>query len=127
MPATTTPPAPADLARYRDTAQAREAARQADLAAYRARALKAAQGAASVLKASFGAQRVVLFGSLARGGPVSWRTDADLAAWGVPADRYFAAVGRLQAIDPAVAVDLVRAEDAPPALVSVIEKEGVDL
>lgn len=126
MPSARTFPPPADLSRYLATARAREAERQSALEAHRARALDVAHRAAHVLRASFGARRVVLFGSIARGGNVSWRSDVDLAVWGVPADRYFVAVGRLQAIDPAVEVDVVRVEDAPPALRSVIEAEGVE-
>ncbi len=127
MPPTLTPPPPADLARYLATARAREAERQAALEAHRARALDVARQSALVLKTAFGARRVVLFGSLARGGKVSWRSDVDLAVWDVPADRHFVAVGRLQAIDPTVAVDVVRVEDAPPALRAVIDAEGVEL
>lgn len=127
MPATRTSPPPADLARYLATARAREAERRSAHEAHRARALDVARQAAHVLRASFGARRVVLFGSLARGGNVSWRSDVDLAVWGMPADRYFVAVGRLQAIDPAVEVDVVRGEDAPPAPRSVIEADGVEL
>jgi predicted nucleotidyltransferase len=127
MPITRSPLAPTDLTRYRATAHAREAERQAALSAHRARALATAHEAASELRRSFVARRVVLFGSLARGGPVSWHSDVDLAAWDVPADRYFVAVGRLQAVDSAISVDLVRAEDAPPALLAVIDAEGIEL
>jgi uncharacterized protein len=114
-----------DLARYQAAARTREAARQTALAARRERALAVARAAADMLRADFGATTVVLFGSLARGGPVSWRTDVDLAASGVPAERYFAAVGGLQTLDPAVSVDLVRIEEAPPALRSAIDEDGV--
>lgn len=115
----------ADMARYRATALTREAARQDALAARRARALAVARQAADMLRAEFGATEVVLFGSLARAGPVSWHTDVDLAATGVPPECFFAAVGRLQALDPAVAVDLVRIEEAPASLLAVIREEGV--
>lgn len=114
----------ADLARYQATARARAAARQAELAEHHACALGVARAAADILRREFGATAVTLFGSLARGGPVSWRTDVDLAASGVRADRYFAAVGRLQAIDPGVSVDLVRIEEASGALMAVIDAEG---
>ena len=43
----------------------------------------------------------------------------------MPAERYFAAVGRLQALDPAVSIDLVRIEEAPTALRSAIDEDGV--
>lgn len=118
---------PADLARYTAGARARDAERQAALERHRARALAVAHEEAEVLRASFGARRVVLFGSLARGGAVSWRSDVDLAVWGLPAAVYYAAVGRLQALDPAVAVDVVRCEDAPPSLRAVFDADGVEL
>lgn len=117
----------ADLARFQAAARARAARRQAELAAYRERALGVARAAADLLRADFGATAVTLFGSLARGGPVSWRMDVDLAASGIRADRYFTAVGRLQAIDPTVPVDLVRIEEAPEMLMAVIDAEGVPL
>lgn len=99
----------------------------AALERHRDRALAVARRAADVLRASFGARRVVLFGSLARGGAVSWRSDVDLAVWDVPAADTFTAVGRLQALDPAVAVDVVRIEDAPASLRAVIDADGVEL
>ncbi len=36
-------------------------------------------------------------------------------------------MGRLQAIDPTVPVDLVRIEEAPEMLMAVIDAEGVPL
>jgi predicted nucleotidyltransferase len=107
--------------------RAREAARQADLEGHRQRALGVARAAAAMLRADFGATDVVLFGSLARGGRVSWRSDADVAAWGIAYEDYLRAVGRLQGLDPAVSVDLVRMEEAPERLKAVIEAEGQPL
>jgi predicted nucleotidyltransferase len=117
----------ADLARYRATAQQREAARQAALEAHRARALAVARSAAHLLRQDFDATTVRLFGSLARGGPVSLHSDVDLAVRDLAPDRFLVAVGRLQALDAAIAVDLVRLEEAPLPLRAVIEREGVDL
>jgi len=118
---------PADLARYGAGARRREAERLAALERHRARALAVARQAANMLRTSFGARRVVLFGSLARGGAVSWRSDVDLAVWDLPAADYFTAVGRMQALDPAVSVDAVRIEDAPASLRAVIDADGVEL
>ncbi|HEY66354.1 MAG TPA: nucleotidyltransferase domain-containing protein, partial [Caldilineae bacterium] len=42
-----------------------------------------ARKAAEMLREEFGAIRVVLFGSLARGGPFDMHSDVDLAAWGL--------------------------------------------
>lgn len=51
----------------------------------------------------------------------------DLAVWGLAADQYFTAVGRLQALDPDVSVDVARFEDASPALSAAVDREGVNL
>lgn len=117
----------ADFARYRVTAQQREVARQAALEAHRERALAVARSAADLLRQDFGVTTVLLFGSLARGGPVSLRSDVDLAVRDLASDRYFVAVGQLQALDAAVPVDLLRLEEAPLPLQTAIEREGVDL
>lgn len=126
MPATTTMPAN-DVTRYRATARAREARRQFELAAHRERAWLVARAAAEVLRRSFGATRIVLFGSLAGDGAISLHSDVDLAVDGISPDGYFTAVGRLQGLDAGVGVDLVRFEDAPAALVAAIESAGVAL
>ena len=117
----------ADLARYRATAQQRETTRQANLEAHRERALAVARYAADVLRQEFSAGTVLLFGSLARGGPVSLRSDVDLAVSDLASDRFFVAVGRLQSMDAAISVDLVRLEEAPLSLRAAIEREGVAL
>ncbi|MBK8539344.1 MAG: nucleotidyltransferase domain-containing protein [Ardenticatenia bacterium] len=117
----------ADLARYRATAQQRETTRQANLEAHRERALAVARYAADVLRQEFSAGTVLLFGSLARGGPVILRSDVDLAVSDLASDRFFVAVGRLQSLDAAISVDLVRLEEAPLSLRAAIEREGVAL
>jgi len=93
----------------------------------RQRALAVAQRAAKLLKREFGATHVVLFGSLARGGPFDEHSDIDLAAWGIEEDRYLRAISKLLDLDPTFSVDLVRAEEAPPSLLEVIESEGRDI
>ncbi len=117
----------ADLVRYRATAQQRETTRQANLEAHRERALAVARYAADLLRQEFSAGTVLLFGSLARGGPTSLRSDVDLAVSDLASDRFFVAVGRLQALDAAISVDLVRLEEAPLPLRAAIEREGVAL
>jgi len=58
------------------------------------------------LKESFGARKVVVFGSLAHR---SWFThsDVDLAAWGIPDDRFYAAVGAVTGLSKEFKVALV--------------------
>ena len=62
-----------------------------------------------------------------RGGPVSLCSDVDLAVSDLASDRFFIAVGQLQALDAAVAVALLRLEAAPLPMRMVIEREGLAL
>jgi predicted nucleotidyltransferase len=74
------------------------------------------------LREIHGARRVWLFGSLARGTPHA-SSDVDLAAEGVTAASYFAALADLMLIF-GTAVDLVRTEQAGPTLRERILAEG---
>jgi predicted nucleotidyltransferase len=84
-----------------------------------------AHKAADMLKAEFGAQRVVLFGSVLYPELFHARSDIDLAAWGV--QHYFTAVAHLLDLDPDFSFDLIPAEDARPGILELIEKEGLEL
>lgn len=86
----------------------------------RAQALRASVPALAAALRALGGRRVVLFGSLATG-PVHARSDIDLAVEGLPADRYWEALAQLGALAPAP-VDLVRLEDASPALRDAIAR-----
>jgi len=79
-----------------------------------------------MLREEFGARRLWLFGSLARGrfGPGS---DVDLAVEGVVGSHLLRAHARVQGLFVDVLVDLLAVEDAGPALLRVIEGEGIPL
>jgi predicted nucleotidyltransferase len=89
-------------------------------------AKKVAAWIASELAARYGARKVFLFGSLARGdqGPVF---DIDLAAKGIPSSRFFEAVAFATGQCQKWKVDLVDVEDCGGSLRDMIEKEGVVL
>lgn len=72
-----------------------------------------------------GARRVILFGSLARGG-FRVDSDVDLAVEGMPSDNYFHAVGELLRRCPCPC-DLVTLERASPLLTQRIHEDGVVL
>lgn len=93
----------------------------------RARALRAAQEMADLLRRDYGVTRVVLSGSLARGGLFHAHSDIDLAVWGLDPPRYHSIHGRLLGMVPEFGVDLVEFEDARPRLQATIEAEGVEL
>ena len=118
-----------DWRRY-DPAEAihqRQMVARQELARSRRRALRTARRAAGLLRESFGARRVVLFGSLTkRGGFTSW-SDIDLAAWGIASHQFYAAVAAVTGLSAEFKIDLVDSDFCRPALRSAIEREGVDL
>ena len=116
---------PAQIERYRRSAQEREAARKQQLAARRERAWEVAHQAADLLKREFGATRVVVFGSLIHPELFHVHSDIDLAVWDI--QHYYRAVAHLLDLDPDVNFDLVPIEDAKPAILELIEKEGIEL
>lgn len=78
-----------------------------------------------LLSDNYGAERVILFGSLARE-EFMINSDIDLAVSGMPSENYFKALGHLLMESP-YACDLVAIEDAPDLLRQRIEEDGVIL
>jgi predicted nucleotidyltransferase len=118
---------PEKMAVYRATARRRWEQEEQEVAARRERAWELARQAATLLREQFGAKRVVAFGSLAHEAWFGPRSDVDLAAWDIPADRFFRAVAAVTGISPDFEVDLVDPADCRPALRRAIEQEGIDL
>lgn len=89
-----------------------------ELEARRARALQIAQTCAQLLRERFGAQRVIIFGSVV--GPMPWheQSDIDIAVEGLTDDHFWQAYG--VCLDLAQSngfdFDLVELETAPPRL-----------
>jgi predicted nucleotidyltransferase len=86
-----------------------------------------AQDAAQCLREEFGARRVVLFGSAVKRSSFTRWSDGDLAVWGVPSERFYAAVAAVTGLSADIAVDLVDPDQCPAALRTVIEREGLEL
>jgi len=74
----------------------------------------------------FGAHRVVLFGSAARG-DIHKKSDIDLAVWGIPPKDFYRAVAFASGYSKEWRVDLVDAEDCRETLRHFILKDGVEL
>ena len=91
-----------------------------------AEATGVARSIAKELIERFGAKKVILFGSLARGGHTRW-SDIDLAAWGIPPVDFFKAVAFATGFSKIWKVDLVDGEDCSKSLHDVILKEGIEL
>jgi predicted nucleotidyltransferase len=82
---------------------------------------------AAALKASFGARRVILFGSLAHGAWFTAHSDVDLAVDGLRKDSYWEAWRVVEQFIPDRSVDLVELDTAKPSLRQSIETDGVEL
>jgi predicted nucleotidyltransferase len=93
----------------------------------RQQAWRVARQAAALLHSEFGARRVVVFGSLAQRAWFTERSDIDLAAWGIPVDRYYGAVAVVTGLSPLFKVDLVDPETCRQSVRQAIEAEGIEL
>lgn len=89
--------------------------------------MQAAKRAAQILRKSFEAKRVVLFGSLVENGGFTQWSDIDLAAWGIPPQQFYAAVAAVTALSNEFKIDLVDAEVCPPTLRDVIDSKGKEI
>ena len=111
---------PIDISPYIVRFKQREKVRRATLMKRHDKAWELALTAAELLRNSFRAKRVVVFGSIIQAKLFHLGSDVDLSVWGLYPDVYFGAVGQLQALDPETPIDLVMFEDAPESLKRVI-------
>ncbi|MFB6272770.1 MAG: nucleotidyltransferase family protein [Salinibacter sp.] len=116
-----------DLERYRQTLRRRNAADREQQTHARRQAHNDAQRAATLLKTDFGADRVVLFGSVVRDERLSPHSDLDLAIAGVSGIDYYRAVARVQSVSEERSVDLVRLESCRHSLRQRIDESGIEL
>ena len=93
----------------------------------RLRLLKRIRNAAAVLKAEFGARRVILFGSIAHEAWFTSDSDVDLAVEGLKGDTYWQAWNAAEDIIRDRPVDLIELEDSRDSLRQAICRHGVEL
>ena len=86
--------------------------------------IEEARKAATLLKHTFGAERVVLVGSVL-GEDFHEASDLDLAVWGLPESLYFKAIAQLDGLD-GFTIDLVEAQHALPHIAEAIQ-QGIEL
>lgn len=89
--------------------------------------LNTAKVLADILKADFGASKVVLFGSMLSVNDIHMNSDIDLAVWNLPFSDYIQALTALMSNAGEFSVDLVRIEEAPPSLKAYIVDKGLRL
>jgi predicted nucleotidyltransferase len=93
----------------------------------RERLLDRVREAAAVLKARYGARRVVLFGSLAHAAWFMPDSDVDLAVEGLAVDDYWRAWRLVEEIIADRPVDLIEVEMVGESLQRAIERYGMEL
>lgn len=87
----------------------------------------AAHQAAALLRERYNATRVVVFGSLVHDGRFTRWSDVDIAAWGLDARDSLFALGAVMDLDVGIEVNLVDVNTCTPALLAVIEEDGVEI
>lgn len=110
---------------YKATAEQRWKQEQHELSLSYSQKWALAKKAAELLKEKFGAQRVVVFGSITQKELYHMHSDLDLAVWDLDEKLFHRAVAKLLELDLSQRIDLVRIEEARDSLRSVIEQEGV--
>ena len=91
------------------------------------RAQLLARQAAKRLREQFAARRVILFGSAVRQPWFTPWSDVDLAVWGLPPERFYAAVASVTGLSDEIRIDLVDPEQCSLALRTTIEREGMEV
>lgn len=91
------------------------------------RAWQVARQAAQMLRDEFGANKVAVVGSLAHEAWFTAWSDIDLAAWGIPPERFYAAAGAVAELTLEFKIDLIDYETAQPMLREAIERDGREL
>ena len=118
---------PETIAVYHATAQKRLQQERLDLRQRREAAWQLAHQAAHLLRERFNVERVVVFGSLARGHGFTRWSDIDLAAWGIAPEDTFRAMGAVMDLGTNISVNLVDVNTVKPSLLATIERDGIDL
>ena len=90
------------------------------------RARRIAERLARLLRDRYGARRVILVGSLARG-EFGSGSDIDFAAEGIADEDFFRAGAEIEAAAGGLQVDLVPLESANPAFLAHVAAEGIVL
>ena len=83
--------------------------------------LEVARRSAQILKQEFGADRVVLFGSMLDHERMWWGSDIDLAVWGLPSEDFFKAGAAIER-GHNFAIDLVEIKSAKSHILNAIEQ-----
>jgi predicted nucleotidyltransferase len=120
---------PREWRRYRlsEAVERREKAQDTAVELHKQEAWAIAVTAAQLLRKEFGAQKVVVFGSLAHEKGFGRWSDIDLGSWGIPPEKFYSAVATVTGLSPLFKIDLLDVPECRPALQKVIEEEGIEV
>jgi len=118
---------PDTIAQYRHTARQRQKIRASKMKPRIQKGWELARKAAQILREQYHAARVVVFGSLLHENCFTEWSDIDIAAWDIPSDQTFRAIGSIMDLDSSFEINLVDVNTCPPDMLKTIEKEGMDL
>lgn len=82
---------------------------------------------AKILKNKYGAETIIVFGSMTEKNRFHKRSDIDLAVEGIPDEKFYEAYGEITGKLSDFKVDLVDIKDCKKSLLSAIEKEGIKI
>jgi predicted nucleotidyltransferase len=115
------------VAQYRAYAQQRQELRAPKIKLRLESGWELARKAARILREKYQVKRVVVFGSLLREKCFTEWSDIDIAAWGIPPEQTFRAIGALMDLDSSIEINLVDINICPADLLKSIEEDGVDV
>ena len=118
---------PDKLAQYRRTAISRQKTRVSKVKLRMKKGWKLAKRAATILREQFHAERVVVFGSLLHEARFTPWSDVDIAAWGIPPEQTFRAIGAVMDLDSSLEINLVDINTCTSSLLKAIEQEAVEV
>lgn len=116
-----------EMTLYRTTARHLQEQENKELIQRKERAWEVARSAATLLKEKFNVTRVAIFGSLVHEGCFTRWSDVDIAAWGIPPEDTFRAMGAVMDMDESIEVNLVDVKACSASLLDIIEQEGIEL
>lgn len=115
------------LALYRKTVLRRQEQLLSERLNLQEQAWVAARRAADLLREKFRLTRIVAFGSLVHPGCFTRWSDIDLAAWGIAPEDTLRAIGVVMDLETPYEINLVDIQTARPAILKVIEREGIEI
>ena len=118
---------PDRLAQYRRTAISRQKTRMSKVKSRMKKGWKLARKAAKILREQYHAQRVVVFGSLLHEARFTQWSDVDIAAWGIPPEQTFRAIGAVMDLNSSLEINLVDVNICSSSLLKAIEQEAVEV